>query len=128
MFRAKVDSPRISRREFARRAGIAAASAACLPAQFVTPPIAEGTQPPQQTATKLCPESQAEAEEKVQAIFRKYGARLSEDQKTEIRRLVTEGQKPLDALRRFPLENSDQPANVMKIYPDSGSVQRGRRT
>jgi hypothetical protein len=126
MTKSNMDSPKISRREFARRAGIAAASAACLPAHLVTPQIGEGTQPLQQTATKLSPESQAEVEEKVQAIFREYGARFSEAQKAEIRRLVTEGQKPLDALRKFPLENSDQPANVMKIYPDSGSGQRGR--
>lgn len=128
MSKPTMDSRKISRREFARRAGIAAASAACLPAQFATPQIAEGTERLQQTSTKLSPESQAEAEEKVQAIFRKYGARLSEDQKAEIRRLVTEGQKPLDALRKFPLENSDQPANVMKIFPDPGLKQRGRVT
>jgi len=126
MTKSNVDSPKISRREFARRAGMAAASAVCLPEAIAARPSALGPQPLQQTSTKLSPESQAEVEEKVQAILRKYGARLSEDQKAEIRRLVTEGQKPLDALRKFPLQNADQPANVMKIFPDTPPVQRAR--
>jgi hypothetical protein len=119
-------SPNISRREFARRAGMAAASAVCLPAEIVpaTPPAEMARQ---ESGAKLSPEGIAEVEETIQAIFRKYGSRLSEAQKGEIRRLVTEGQKPLDALRKFPLENSDQPANVMKIYPDTALAQRGPR-
>ena len=126
MSKTEMDSPKISRREFARRAGMAAASAVCLPEVIPARPSAAGAQPLQQTSTKLSPESQAEAEEKVQAILRKYGARLSEDQKAEIRRLVAEGQKPLIAMRKFPLQNADQPANVMKIYPDTALVQRAR--
>jgi hypothetical protein len=126
MTKSNMDSPKISRREFTRRAGMAAASAVCLSEAIAARPSTLGPQPLQQTATKLSPESQAEADEKVQAIFRKYGARLSENQKDEIRRLVTEGQKPLDAMRKFPLENSDQPANVMKLFPDTPPVQRTR--
>lgn len=126
MTKSNMDSPKISRREFARRAGIAAASAVCLPEAITARPSAARALPLQQPATKLSPESLAEVEEKVQAIFRKYGARLSEDQKAEIRRLATEGQKPLDALRQFQLQNADQPANVMKIYPDTPPVQRAR--
>jgi hypothetical protein len=121
-----VESLKISRREFARRAGMAAASAVCLPAEIV-PAATPAEIPLQETGAKLSPEGIAEAEEKVQAIFRKYGSRLSESQRGEIRRLVTEGQKPLEALRKFPLENSDQPANVMKIYPDTAPAQRGPR-
>ena len=67
---------------------------------------------------KLSPEGQQEVEARIQAIFRKRGDRLSEAQRADIGRLVTEGQKPLEALRTFPLENSDQPGNTLRLYPD----------
>jgi len=72
-------------------------------------------------------EADAEIEAKVQAILRKYGERLTDEQKTEIRRLVAEGQKPLLKMRGFALDNADQPANVMKIYPDASAPRRARR-
>jgi hypothetical protein len=79
------------------------------------PPI---SQPESAQEIKLSPASQAEVDAKIQAILRKYGDRLSEAQKADIRRLVTEGQAPLEKMRAFPLDNSDQPGNVFKIYPD----------
>jgi hypothetical protein len=79
--------------------------------------------PLQQAEEKLSPESQAEADAKIQALFRKYGDRLSEAQKADIRRLLTEGQKPLELMRKFPLENADQPGNVLKLYPDATAMR-----
>jgi hypothetical protein len=118
----------ISRREFARRAALAAASSAALPAAlFSRPGIPQATEPsavPQQPTegSKLSPASQAEVEAKIQAIFRKYGGRLTEEQKADVKRLVTEGQKPLESLRAFPLLNADEPATVLKLYPEPGPV------
>jgi hypothetical protein len=109
----------ISRRDFARSAALAAATAACLPTDLLAAPALSALAPPQQADDKLSPESQAEVDAKVQAVFSKYGNRLSEAQKADIRRLLTEGQKGLDAMRKFPLDNTDQPGNVMKIYPDA---------
>ena len=63
-------------------------------------------------------EDHAEIASKIQTIFRQYGERLSDAQKAEIRRLVLEGQRPLEAMRTFPLDNADQPGNVLKLYPD----------
>jgi hypothetical protein len=114
----------ISRRDFARRAAIAAATAACLPSELLAHSTAPPPAPPQQANEKLSPESQAEVDAKIQAIFGKYGSRFSETQKADIRRLVTEGQKALDVMRKFPIENSDQPATVLRLYPDAAGGHR----
>jgi hypothetical protein len=125
MKRGKKESDKISRREFARRAVLAtAASAAGVSPAF----LAASAQTLDISAARrdATVEPDAEIEAKVQAILRKYGERLSVEQKTDIRRLVAEGQKPLAAMRGFSLENSDQPANVMKIYPDASAPRRPR--
>ncbi len=119
MSRPSDKSPKLSRRDFARGAAIAA-TAATLPASS----LAAAEQP------TPVPSDEAEIESKIQAIFRRYGNRLSPAQKADIRRLVREGQKPLDAMRKFPLGNADQPGNVLKLYPDpsdkDGSPKPGR--
>jgi hypothetical protein len=103
---------RISRREFARGGALAAASAA-LPAMAGS---AAQVPAPEPTLTTT---SQAEVDAKVSAAIRKYGNLLSDEEKLDVRRLLTEGQKPLDAMRAFRLDNSDQPANVLKLYPEA---------
>ncbi|GEM_PF-615048 len=126
--RSSTPSPGISRREFAQRAAWAAASAAVIPGQLLPVAVAAAPLPAAQqlaAESKLSPESRAEVEAKVQAILRKYGSRLSEEQKADIRRLVTEGQKSLESLRAFPLDNADQPATVFEIYPPAR--RSGRR-
>ena len=112
----------ISRREFARRAAWAAAGVAVIPDQLLPGPAALAMQQP--TEPKLSPEGRAEVEAKLQAIFRKYGQRLTEEQKADLQRLVTEGQKSLELLRAFPLDNAEQPATVFEIYPEA---HRGER-
>jgi hypothetical protein len=122
----------VSRRDFARRTALAAASVACLPSEILarplmatpvaTAPLAAPSSTQQQS--KLSPESQAEVEGKIQAILRTRGERLSDAQKAEIRRLVTEGQAPLEKMREFPLDNGDQPGNVLRLYPDPPETRR----
>jgi hypothetical protein len=119
----KTSAPGMSRRDFARHAAMAAATAACLPAELLTASPLQTPAPTQQPDEKLSPESQAEVDAKIQAVFRKYGDRLSEAQKADVRRVLTEGQKPLELMRKFPLDNGDQPGNVLKLYPD-GSATR----
>ncbi len=115
---------RISRRDFARRVALAAAAVAAMPDKLVAEPgLATGPaalSAGQQTTEepKLSPESRAEVEGKIQAILRKYGQRLTEEQKADVKRLVTEGQKPLDSLRAAPLDNADAPATVLRLYPE----------
>jgi hypothetical protein len=110
---------RISRREFALQAALGTATAACLPGELLARPLI--SRPESAQEIKLSPASQAEVDAKIQAILRKYGDRLSEAQKADIYRLVTEGQAPLEKMRAFPLDNSDQPGNVFKVYPDAAA-------
>lgn len=114
----KTSASGISRRDFARRAALAA-TAACLPPELLAAHAVPPIPPQQQAEEKLSPESQAEVDAKIQALLRKYGDRLSEAQKADVRRLLTEGQKPLEQMRKFPLENANQPGNVFELYPDA---------
>src|SRR6185503_9151217 len=59
---------------------------------------------------KLSASAQAEVEMKVASIFRKYGDRLSDEQKADIRRAMAETQDGFEKMRAFVLENGDQPA------------------
>ena len=106
----------ISRREFARRAAFASAAASLVPAELLNSQTAPAPLPAQQhpNSPKLSPESQAEVESRIQAIFSQYGKRLSDAQKTDIRRLATEAQPPLDRLRAFATDNGDGPGLYLK--------------
>jgi hypothetical protein len=97
----------VSRREFARRA-VLAASAAALPASVV----AQGASGAQ---SQPGPAPAPDPERKLQDILARYGNRLSEAQKADLRRLLSDQAKSLDALRAFSLDNSDQPATVLRL-------------
>jgi len=122
----------VTRREFARQAAAAAAAMVALPAGIAlpaataaagaaTPPVppphspALARQEAPGSHPKLSEEALAEAEARTTEILRRYGAKLTETQKADVRRLSQEAQVPLEALRRFPLENSDEPATVLQL-------------
>lgn len=65
---------------------------------------------------KLSASAQAEVEMKVASIFRKYGDRLSDEQKADIRRIMAESQEGLEKMRAFKVENGDQPADAFRAY------------
>jgi len=118
----------LSRREFARRAGVAAAAMAAIPGGVLgmagTPSSGrEDSIAPLQEAAggtpKLSAEALGEADGKVAEILRRYGAKLSEAQKADVRRLMREAQEQIEALRAFPLENSDEPATVFHVVGTS---------
>ena len=112
------ESQTISRREFARRAALGAAGAAAVSAGVISLPAAppaSAAVAPAEDKPKLSAAARAEAEDKINAVFRKYGERLSEEQKTEVRRVLLESQEPLEQLRAYPLENSDEPATVLRL-------------
>jgi hypothetical protein len=119
----------ISRREFARRAAIVSAVASIAPAGAVsaelsssavqTPPASQAPPPAAQpqlppNMPKLSPESQAEADARFQSILAQYGTRLSDEQKTDLRRLCAAAQPPLDRLRAYPVQNGDGTALYLK--------------
>jgi hypothetical protein len=112
----------LSRRDFARVSTLAAASVTLLPRAMAqsgagTPVPA----PPPEQGPKLSPAAQAEAEAKVQNILRKYGERLSDAQRADIRKSVMQTQDSLEKLRAFHLENSDEPALVLHLSAGEGA-------
>ncbi len=116
--RAQAGEP-LSRREFARRTALAATAAAVAPGAMLSQETESKptTSPakPEQPASGLSAELQAEGELKYQWVIDKYGSRLSEAEKQDVHRSIMEGQKPLAVFRAFPLDNADQPATVLKF-------------
>ena len=106
----------ISRREFARSAAFVSAAASLSTADLLTSKPSVAAKPPLQTppGPKLSPESQAEMESRLQAVFAQYGSRLNDAQKSDLHRLAAEGQAALDRLRAYPTDNSDGPALYLK--------------
>lgn len=106
----------ISRREFARRAAFVSAAASLSPAGLFPGEPASTAALPSQTpgGSKLSAESQAEMEARLQAVLAQYGSRLSDDQKSDLRRLATEGQAALDRLRAYSTDNGDGPGLYLK--------------
>lgn len=109
---------RVSRREFAKRAALGTA-AAIAPTHLSSLAAAEHTQPPadpQATpdASKLSPQSQAEADARFQSILAQYPDRFFDAQKTDLKRLCFVLQPQLDQLRAWPVANTDQPALYLK--------------
>jgi hypothetical protein len=126
----------LGRRRFTLGAAVAATTALILPAdalpagavsqtaQSTSPPSVPLTPLEQQAQTamaKLSPRAQAEVEMKVSEIFRKYGDKLSAEQKTDIRKVMAETQDGLEKMRAFALENGDQPATVFHAYRAEGN-------
>lgn len=117
------------RRRFTLGAAAAATTALIAPAEalvhahhpFVPPQATAGEQSLEQRAreamAKLTPQAQAEVEAKFANIIRKYGSRLNDEQKLDIRRSLAETQDGLEKMRQFTVENGDEPATVYQNYP-----------
>jgi len=100
-------------------AALAATVPAALGAQQKEAPTATAAPKPAAAAPgghepQLSPAARAEAEAKIQNLLRKYGDRLNDEQKAEVRKSILQGQESLEKLRAFPLENSDEPATVFR--------------
>src|SRR5262245_17489043 len=108
-----VESLPITRRSFAVGAA-AAATVALLPGGARAKGEAMA-QAQSDAMTKLSPDARAEVEAKLKEIFRKYGNRLSDAQKADIRKVMAENQDGLERMRSFVLANGDQPASVPLI-------------
>ena len=57
-----------------------------------------------------------EAQRQYDAIMERYGARLADAEKSDIRRLLAEGAKGLDPLRSYPVANSNEPATPFRVW------------
>jgi hypothetical protein len=115
----------LGRRQFALGAAAAATTALIskgniLPIDVLAQTAVTGDSSPEgkiRTAmAKLSPAAQGEVDMKVASIFRKYGDRLSDEQKADIRRIMAESQEGLEKMRAFKLENGSQPADAFRAY------------
>ena len=113
--------PKFSRRRFALGAAAAAATATIHPGELLsqqTPakPPAPLEQEARDAMAKLTPAARAEVEMKVSDLFRKYGDKLTDEQKVDIRKVMAETQEGLEKMRLFVVANGDQPATVLRPY------------
>lgn len=126
--------PRFSldRRQFTLGAAAAATTALLRPAEALTQAkttesVAELDKKTRDAMAKLTPQARAEVEMKVASIFRKYGDRLSEEQKADIRRIMAETQDGLEKMRGFALHNGDQPADAFHAYRSEAATAATRQ-
>ena len=108
----------ISRRQFARNAAAIAAISASPATLLALPNLESSAAHPKQAADnklKLTTEQLQEVEVKLANIIRKYGDRLSEEQRKHLRRILSYSETMLAPIRAFPLKNSDSPATVLKL-------------
>ena len=121
--------PSFSRRSFALGAAAVTAGALIAPGDIA---LAQATQPDtkspagsldlaaQAALAKLSPAAQAEVEMKVASVMRKYGDRLSAEQRADVRKALAEAQDGLEKMRAFALDNGDQPATIFHAYRPEG--------
>ncbi|HEX7192345.1 MAG TPA: hypothetical protein VF381_12330 [Thermoanaerobaculia bacterium] len=64
----------------------------------------------------------AEVEARIQWVFTKYGSRLNDEQRADVRRIITSGQPAIDAMRAYPLGNEVGPPVPFRVY--SGKRRR----
>jgi hypothetical protein len=100
----------ISRRNFGRGAAWTGLATALNPSALVAQGRGGGQTP-------LPPQDQAEVDAKFTDMVRKYGDRLTEDQKTRARGVLARHQRMLMRVREFPLENGDAPSTELRLYP-----------
>jgi len=105
------DSPMVSRRRFAQHAAMLAA---CSLRGVQLLAEARNRHPTSQDQD-LSSRQTEEVEAKLANIVRKYGSRLSEEQRNHLRHILTYNEKMLASVRSFPLQNGDPPASVLAI-------------
>ena len=131
--RAETKSARISRREFGLDAAIGAAAAAALslspPSLLnarrdpdnISPAIPMGEQETPGAKPTLTPEQSRDVDAKLANIIRKYGERLSEEQRKHLRRILAYNETMLAPVRAFALQNGDPPVTVLKLSSGENS-------
>lgn len=137
---ARTKARELTRREFAQHAAAAAAAIAALPgclplqgaelphgvldpAQGAAVPESPLHQEPPGSRPKLSAEAVAEADARAAEILRRYGPKLDDEQKADIRRLAREAQVQIEAVRAFPLDNNQEPAAILRLV-GTASVRR----
>jgi hypothetical protein len=126
-------SGRISRREFGFDAAIGAAAAAALsisPQSLlkarrdpdnISLAIPTGEQERAAAKPTLTPEQSRDVEAKLANIVRRYGERLSEEQRKHLRKILAYNETMLAPIRALELQNGDPPVTVLKLFDGKNS-------
>jgi hypothetical protein len=105
-------SPGVTRRQFGKQAAFASLSAA-----LAVTPVAgqtDAASPSEKEAN-----ASGDIEARYQQVIRRYGDRLSEEQRKRVRKILAYNEKLLAPIRSFPLENGQPAATVLKFYEDA---------
>ncbi len=106
-----------TRRQFGKQAALASLSAA-----LAVTPAAGQTQAPRSSGKETTVGDDIEA--RYQQVVRRYGDRLSEEQRKRVRKILAYNEKLLAPIRSFPLENGQPAATVLKFYEDAEAMPR----
>jgi hypothetical protein len=112
-------SPGVTRRQFGMEAVFAGLSAALAATPGVSQSNAARASGKETTAAD-------DIEARYQQIVRRYGDRLSEEQRKRVRKILLYNEKLLAPIRRFPLDNGQPAATVLKFYEDAEARPRAR--
>jgi hypothetical protein len=130
---AETKSARISRREFGLDAAVGVATAAAIslspPSLLharrdldnISPAIPAGEQETPAAKPTLTPQQSRDVEAKLANIIRKYGERLSEEQRKHLRKILAYNETMLAPVRAIALQNGDSPVAVLKLSSGKNS-------
>jgi hypothetical protein len=112
-------SPGVTRRQFGKQAALAGLSAALA----VTPATgqSDAARPSEKETTAA-----GDIEARYQQVIRRYGDRLSEEQRKRVRKILAYNEKLLAPIRSFPLDNGQPAATVLKFYEDAEATPRAK--
>lgn len=118
--------PAISRRQFSRKAALAAAATISAPALLgaTSAPSAPVQDQKAEPLKGLTPQQTADVDAKLANILRKYGDRFSDDQKKRLRRILAQHQRLMAPVREFAVQNGDPPASVLRVSFDRQSEHK----
>jgi hypothetical protein len=111
--------PGVTRRQFGKQAAFASLSAA-----LAVTPAAGQTNAPRPSAKETTAADDIEA--RYQQVIRRYGDRLSEEQRMRVRKILAYNEKLLAPIRSFPLDNGQPAATVLKFYEDAEATPRAK--
>lgn len=120
--RTKPAPEEISRRQFGRKAALAAAATFTAPALLSPVTDAEVARPQEKKPEPLeglTLQQTAEVDARLANILRRYGSRFNEDQKARLRRILAQNERMMAPVRAFSLQNGDPPASVLRIRFDN---------
>ena len=110
-------SPGVTRRQFGKQAAFASLSAA-----LVVTPAAGHADAARSSDNETNASDDIEA--RYQQVIRRYGDRLSEEQRKRVRKILAYNEKLLAPIRSFPLDNGQPAATVLKFYEDAEATPR----